>query len=625
MPAAIASWRVMPGLRFTSPASVLSVDLEAFTDLKPSILGGEGDVHYVEFTVKDSTGATFATHRKVAREARFPNYSAAASPLPGAPSGSMGLLVAYGITLAMNAIPFGKVTISASVYSQKGTQTNLPDVWLWNDSDGVDRRGTTKTIYVNASTGNDSNAGTIGSPVQTINKAIELVRNNPAGSGLVAHHAGGGEIVCTGAFTGNGSFPTLEWHTDDQWLTIRATPGTTWQRGGSTQFIPARGVANSGTIRLRWVGWEFFGQGCQYYVGVWPSTTVTMHVWHDGFVHRPTGYSASRPWDIRYVDSGGEAAVADGPDPTRLKTYFTCATWEGRGGGAYEFTLVHDGIVGPWLGIAFQTNAQQPAAQICNVLIERQRYITPDIHGLWHSRGTNLVVSVPVAGTMRVTQTGPVIMLGNNSTPTNLPGNPTIELDVQLAQMPGYTAWRYRFSGCANAGNNGDWACTAVGRDGLGRPFADFANASAVAETLSSTARILPARAGGVTWYDVVHVDLLQYNSTTTGSIVSHFAARDIDNSQGIFGSGNTLTRCVVAYATEGGNPNVTHPFSGCVVTDCVFVHNSFAAQVQFSGATVTGCSFEENIFGNGVSNPPSTTTNWWRGNHYVTGGAPVS
>lgn len=614
----------MPGLRFTSPAASLSVDLEAFTDLRPAILGGEGDVHYVEFIVKDSTGATFATYRETARKVRFPNYSAAPSPMPSALPGLMGLIVAYGITLPMNAIPFGKVTISAKVVSHKATETTLPDVWLWNDSDGTDRRKSSKVIYVNASTGLDTNAGTVGSPVRTINKGLELVRVNPAGSGLVAHHAGGGELICTGAFQGCGTYSGITWHTDDQWLTITATPGTTWQRGATGNFLPCVGVSNSGTLRVRWVGWEMLDNGCQYFLGESPSTAATMHVWHDGFVQRPSIYNEARPWDVRYIDYGGEAVIADGPNPGNIKTYFTCAQWKGRG-GSYEFTLAQDCIVGPYMGIAYQTNARQPAPQICNSLIERQRYITPDVHGLWNSRGTNLVVSVPVAGTMRVTQVGSVIMLGNSETPTNLPGDPTIDLDVQLAAMPGYTAWRYRFAGCSNAGNNGDWSCTAVGRNGLGQPYADFANASAVAETLSSTVRIRTARPGGVTWYDAVHVDLLQYNAATTGSIVSHFAARDCDNSQGIFGSGNPLTRCVVAFATEGGNPTFTNPFGGCVITDCVFAHNSFAGQFQLTGATVTGASFEENVFGNGISGTPSTATNWWRGNHFVAGGAFVS
>lgn len=614
----------MPGIRFTSPSATLSVDLEAFTDLKPVILGGEGDVQYVQFDVKNSSGTIVATYRKVAREARFPNYSAAASPLPGAPSGSMGLLVCYGITLAMNAIPYGKVTVSANVVSQKGTWTALPDFWLWNDSDGTDRRGSTKTIYVNASAGNDANAGTVGSPVQTINRGLELVRSNPAGSGLVAHHAGGGEIVCTGAFVGNGTYSGINWHSDDQWLTLRFTAGSTWVRGATGNFFPCVGVANSGTLRLRIIGLEMWNQGMQFYLGEFPSTTATMHVWHDGLTQRPSIYDAGRPWDVRYIDYDGEAVVADGPNPGNIKTYYSCCRFQGRGAGN-EFTMAHDVVVGPYTAWGFQFNVRQQAPQVCNALVERQRYVTPDVVGLWHSRGTNLVVSVPIAGTMRVTQTGPVIMLANNTTPTNLPGEPTIELDVQLAQMGGYTAWRYRFEGCANAGNNGDLACTAVGRDGLGRPYAEFANASAVAETLSSSARIRTARPGGQNWYDAVHPDLLQMNTPVTGAIVSHVAARDIDNTQGWFGSGSTHTRCAFVSITDSGNPTVINNFAGCSLIDCVWVHNAFASLFNLSGATLTGSCFEENVLAGGIAGTPNTTTSWWRGNHFATGSAYVS
>lgn len=609
----------MPGLRFTSPSATLSVDVEAYTDTKPLALGGEGGIHYVQFDVKNSGGTIVATYRKVSTELRTPNYSAAPSPLPGAVSGGMGLIVAYGITLTMSGLPAGKVIVSAKVVSQKATETTLPDFWLWNDSDGTDRRGSTKTIYVNASTGNNANAGTIGAPVQTIVRALELVVANPAGTGLTNRHAGGGTIICTGDFVGNGAFSSVAWHTDDQWLTIIATPGTTW-REGTTNFFPCPGVDNAGTLRVRFVGWTVYDNGQRFFLGSYPSTTAQLFAWWDGLTMQPLDYSESRPWDIRY--GHGEPTVRDGPNPTRIQSFLTCCTFKGRG-ASFGHNGAHDVLVRNYIAIAWQTNSDQPSSWICNTLVERQRYVTADIHGLWHTRGTNLVVSVPSAGTMRVTQVGPCILLANAGTPTNAPGDPLLELDVQLAAMPGYTAWVYRFSGCANAGNNGDFACTAVGRDGLGRPYADFANASAVAETLSSTARIVPARPGGQDYYGAVHPDLIQHNAPGTQIMVTHFAARDINNSQGHFVGGHAMTRMVMAFCTDGGQ--ITR-MDGCTLTDCVVSHNSLTAPWSFNSTTMTGCSVEENVFQGGVvGSGPNVSTNWWRGNHFGTGSAYVS
>lgn len=622
MPSAIVKWRFIPGVVLTSPTQTLSVDLEAFTETKPMILGGEGDIHYAEFTVKNPSGGTISVIRKSTRDWRFPNFSKAPSPLPGAMSGMMGGALLYGITLDPTTLPYGKITVSARVVSQKGTVTAVPDVWFWNNTDGVPRLGSSKVIYVDAATGNDLNPGTIGSPVRTIVQGLSLVRNNPAGTTLADRHAGGGELICTGNFVGVGPFTSIEWHTGgDQWLTITATPGTTFVRGVTGNFFPCPGISNSGAMWVRWIGWSMTGQGPQFFMGSYPSTTATMQVWWDGLTASPEYWNESHQWDVRYAPLGGsgDPTVVDGPNPERITEFITCSRFKGRG-ASYGCWYFHDVVVSPYIAIAFQSN--QPRnnnGSIFNVLVERQRYVTPDIHGLWHSRGTNLVVTVPVAGQMRVEQVGPVIMLANSGGFVNMPGNPTIELDVQLAQMGGFTDWVYEFTGCANAGNNGKFACISVGRSGS-NPYAIFSNPSAVPETLSSTVRVLTARpGGGQTWYGAVHPDLHQLNTDCTELVVSHFAARDISNTQGHFGGGHTHTRCVFAYMTDGGGPDFSNNFAGCDLVDCVFVHNSLGSGFALSSATFVGCCFEENVFQE-VSGVSSISGSWWRGNHYVSG-----
>ena len=622
MPQAIAKWRCMPGLRFTSPASVLSVDLEAFTDLRPSILGGEGGIHSVRFRVRTEAGTVVKEIAQASPSLRFPNYSAASSPLPGAPAGTMAALWAFGLTLTLSELPYGKLFVQAEVRSQKGTVTVVGDqIWLFNDLDGSDSRGSSKVIYANAQTGSDANPGTSVSPVKTLIGALKKCPRNPTGSTLSDRHCGGAEIIATGNFVGfSDAYELTQWHSADQWLTIRATPGTTFTRSSTSgrNFFSSIGVANSNVMRTRWIGWTFVGAGPECYVGEWPTTTAFCHNWLDGFTQTPVLWNESVPWDVRYADGGNEAIDYTGPGGPTGKTYYSCARFKGRGASS-EFTYMHDVVVGPYIAIAFQMNVKQQGPQMCNVLIERQRYQTPDVLGLWNSRGTNLIVTVPVAGQMRVEQVGPVIMLENNSSPVNLPGNPTIELDVQLAQMPGYTAWQYRFENCANAGNNGDHEVLSVGRTGGGNPYAIFSNPSAVAETLGSSVRIRTTRPGGQNWYDAVHPDLMQMNTDTTEAVMTNIAARDIDNSQGWFGGGHTHHRCVMFNMTDGGNPTVRNNFGGCTFTDSIFAHCGFAAQFALSSASVSGSSFVENVFSD-VSGAPSVVTNYWFGNHFISG-----
>lgn len=619
MPAAIAKWRFMPGFRVTDPARVVSVDLEAVTETKPSILGGEGDVHYVRLEVRSSAGALLQVSNQAARSMRFPNYSAGASPVPGASVGSMAGVWGYGLTLDPTTLPSGKITIAATVFSQKGTATAMPDVWFWNDTVSNSRYSNRK-IYVNAATGSDSNPGTESQPVRTIVNGLSKVVNNPAGasSDFTARNAGGGELVCTGAFVGIGTYSAIAWHSADQWLTVTATPGTTFQRAGSGNFFPSVGVTNQGVLRLRWVGWEFLAlgdespAGPEYYLGEWPTTSVQMHVWMDDFVVRPIVFNPARPWSVVYRNHNGAPVGFSGATGGIGKSYYSCCEALGRALD-YEFTHLQDVVIGPYMGIAMQTNQRQPGASGTNIWVRDQCYINSDIHGLLNVAGPGLRISVPAAGQMRVEQTGTLTMRGADDVPIS---GDTVSIADQLVEMENYAAqWRYRFRGCSNAGNNGNFPVISSGYGLNGNAFVTFSNPAAVEEILGAGASIDTVTAAGSRWYDIIHTDILQYNYATVDSLFSSVVTTNIRNSQGFFASGNALTRCALVNCGEGGGGN--NPMGGSL-TDCVFLHNAFKGSFsQTSGAT--GCSFEENIFGN-VSGSVNTSTNWWRNNHFETG-----
>jgi hypothetical protein len=609
----------MPGFRVTDPARVVSVDLEAVTETKPAILGGEGDVHYVRFEVRSSTGTILRVSNQAARSLRFPNYSAGPSPIPGASAGSMTGVWGYGVTLDPSSLPPGKITIGAKVYSQKGTETTLPDVWWWNDTTS-NSRYSSKKIYVNASTGNDSNPGTEELPVRTIMNGVGKVVNSPAGasSDFEARNAGGGELVCTGAFVGLGAYSALAWHSVDQWLTITATPGTTFQRAGSGNFFPSVGVSNQGVLRLRWVGWEFLAlgdetaAGPEYYMGEWPSTSVQMHVWVDAFTVRPIVFNPARPWSVVYRNHNGSPIDFSGAVGGVGKSYYTCGQGLGRAVD-YEFTLLQDVVIGPYMGIAMQTNQRQPGASGTNIWVRDQCYVNSDIHGLLNVAGTGLRITVPSAGQMRVEQTATLTMRGADDVPI---AGDTLSIADQLVEMENHTArWLYRFRGCANPGNNGNFPVITSGYGLNGNAFVIFGNPSAVEEILGAGVSIDTVTAAGARWYDIIHTDILQYNYATVDSLFSSVVTTNVRNSQGFFSSGNALTRCALVNCGEGGGGQ--NPMNGSVV-DCVFLHNAFKG-IFFLSSGAVGCTFEENVFGN-VSGSPSTTANWWRNNHFVTG-----
>lgn len=624
MPAAIAKWRFMPGIRVTDPARVVSVDLEAVTDTKPSVLGGEGDVHYVKLEVKNSLGTVIQTKNQTGRSLRFPNYSAGPSPIPGASAGSMAGVWGFGVTLDPSLLPQGKISIGAKVYSQKGTETTMPEVWFWNDTSG-NSRYSSKKVFVNASTGSDSNPGTEELPVRTIINALGKSVFNPAGSSFADRNAGGAEIVCTGQFVGMGAWTSHSWHTADQWLTVTATPGTSFTRSPSSgNSFPSPGAGNQGVLRLRWVGWSFIPldststpAGPDYYVGEFPSTAVQMHVWMDGFTIETPPHALGRRWSVASRTFNGDAVPFSGAAGYTGKSYYSCAVAKGRE-LSFEFTHLQDVVIEDYVGIAMQTNQRQPGAGGANIVVRHQRYVTNDIHGLVNVFGPGLVVTVPAAGQMRVEQTGTLLLRAANDLPLPAPhAGQTIDLAAVLEGMEDYPSVRYRFQGFA-AGNNGNFPVLSSGFGLNGNAYAIFANPTAVPETAGAGAHIDTVTVGGSRWYDVVHPDIIQYNYATVDSFFSSIVAYDIDNSQGYFAP-NPLTRCALINCTEGNGQR--NNFAGVVMQDCVFLHNAWAGEwsLPSNSTNVVGCCIEENVFGS-VTGSVNLSTNWWRNNHFVSG-----
>lgn len=615
MPAAIAAWRFVPGFRVTDPAKVVSVDLEAYTETKPLIFGGEGDVHYVRFQVRNAGGALLQEKFSVGRSLRFPNYSAASSPIPGALSGRMAGVWGYGVSLDPTTLPAGKITISATVYSQKGTITTMSDVWWWNDTVS-DSRYCSKQIVVNSVTGNDANPGSPSLPVRTLKEGLRKARKNHTGSSSSFDdmQCGGAEIIATGTFDGIGPWEQLNWVSQDQWLTVTATPGTVYRNTTSGNYFSSPGVTNQGVMRLRWVGWTFKGKGGPtYYVGEPGSPTAAQaHVWVDGLQAEPSNYSPARPWSMLYYGESGEVVDFTGYSSYVGKAYYSCYQARGRDLG-FEFSFAHDCLCENYLGIAMQTNQRQQNPTGANIVIRNQRYVTPDVHGLLHCRGTNLRITVPAAGQMRLEQVGTVVQLAANESP--IPGSPTVDIAVQLVEMQTSTLWRYRFSGCTRPGNNGSFSVLSSGYGLNGNPFVIFSNPSAEEEILSSTPIIVPVYVPtGERWYERVHPDVIQFNVPTTDSLFTGIVAYNIDNSQGFYGP-HLNTRLAMVNCTDGVGAGQRDPFGQLV--DCLFIHNSFAG--QFAPSSTSGCSFEENVFGD-VSGTHSTSASWWNNNHFVAG-----
>lgn len=562
----IGKTRTRSGLRFDSPADTLSIDVEAFATPGDSVA-------MVEFEVSPEFDPP-TTIQRPTRALRFPNYSTG-SPIPGA-IGGMAPIYSFGFSLDADAWPSGWIRVIPYIVSGGVTpRRQLDSVWVLNDSDGIDRRGSNVTVYANYQTGNDVNSGGILSPVKTIQRAIELSRNNPAGDGtsLIAQNCGGAKIIAEGVFSGVRAGGTPHWHTGDEWLTIEAGPAGARlnEAGSSDDWLFCRGVLGETTqANVRLIGFEN-----RTTIQMQPGTNSNckMRLWFDrNTMHNPFWVPEKR-WSVRYREDAQDVGFwIPTTGAPRGDIFASCCHYLGVNGGPNNFTDSQDCRISDWTAIAIHSNGGTPEGSAINCLIEYQRYHTPDVWGFIDTVGNgNLAVSVPTAGTLRIEATGPLVQ---NGEPADL---------NKLSELIGASLWTVQLTDFGG-GNDGRWPVTAAGVD-----FVELAVPGATATTPASTARMWTWGTAGIygsggiplSYNELVHPDVLWLGSIQD-AVFTNIACRDVKNAQGLFGS-NTAKNRVVIYNFSDGGHGIASNFATAPWTDCILAQCSLSGPISFN------------------------------------------
>lgn len=607
MTAAIVRWRTRSGIRRTSPTDTLSVDVEAWTDLRPVGSGGEGGVAKVSFSVSEN-GGTATVYDVTAPSLRFPNYSDQPSPLY---DDGMAPLWCHGITLDCGTLAAGTITVTAEVHSVAGTITAVPGtITIYNDSDGGDRRPCTKRIYVSP-TGNDANPGTAGSPMQSIMRGVEACRANPAGSSSADFDCGGAELVLMAGVHqwARGHWGVASWHTSgDWWLTITLADGASVVRDISSgtvepdHYVTCTGYSG-GKCNVRIVGGQWQASGAVLYC----SSGVSVTAWMDGATAQSQHFNeTTKPYSVRFREDADQAVNLTGPGLSLGRRFMSCSTVQGVSFGPAGWSDLHDVRIRYFLGVAMQASGDETEGA-ANVLIEHQRYDDELAGHLSFAGGAAWTVTVPSAGQMRIDATS--VQASNIAT--------------QLAEIAGTTYWGVKCSGFTSAGNNTPsgtaFAVLSTGTNGSGFPYVVLSNASAVAGSAGASARMDTARyeAGSMqTYHELIHPDLLQWNTDKTGTMHSHVAVRDVVDAQAWFSGGHTITRCALVNVSDGGGGLRWNMADSTSLVDCLFLHCSTTGPWDVNAAA--GCNWINCVVStySGIS----ASANYVDGCHFISG-----
>lgn len=597
---AIAKWVTISGIRRTSASDTLEVIVDCYTDLNPA---GEDGIAKVVFTTVVNGGAPTVTDVS-SRALHYPNHSVQPSPIPGAPSGLMAPVWAYGITLDCNALAAGTIEVTAVVHSGAGTTTPLDgSVILYNDKDGVDRRPNQGVMYVDPVSGNDANNGQLATPKRSLRGAIHGLGGDVGGATIFM--LPGSHQLC-----GPATSPTFPYYTSGHhWLNVVCFPGASFTR---QEPYPLFVLSPDPTrnFRIRFIGGLWFGDGLAIDVG----SGVEGHAWIDGGGSSATSiYSDAKPWTVLYANVGSSVGPLGGIGNTAsMFQYFTCHTRAGVTLGFHDIAHVQDCVISDLQGIYFQSVGENRSEIITNVVCQRGRYATNAVLGYIDVLTSGVAtVSVPAAGTMRVTATGTL-----KQTVSGSPVGEVCTFQGQCAELVGATNWSLLFSGF-QTGNNGTFPVTAVGSD-----WVEVANPSAVSGAAPVGSRIQTATNTGSLYTTVIHTDLIQAFEGRVNCIWANISARDTQGTRGfvtaVFTGATTLNRCALVNCHDGGLTGSNNDLGG-ILQDCFFAHNSLV-NVNMIGTTLTGrTNFVDNVV-RAQNSIPTGGNSYIRGNHFITG-----
>lgn len=609
---AIAHWVTPSGQRRTNtdPDKTVRLSVVAACDENPA---GENGIQKVEFYVVVNGGApTTIIVSALTRAAQ--NYVCTTYR-------GRHVVTAFHHALDLSLLAAGKVDVTAKVFSNSGTQTTLArTITLRNDTDGTDRRQSTKQIYVSSVSGTSGGAGTIGDPVATLEQAIRLVVANPGGSASADRECGGGEILLLDATAGFGSnYGDPSFHTPNGWtLKIRAigadkrvmrtSPGVFTD---PPDYIIGGGYGGGSDCNVDFHDCEFVGAGPTFYAG----GTTNFRI-QEFSCRAHSGASTVDPTvsHIDYAANSGQPTNFTIVGSGKTERYSWSGIFEGMVQGPTGYLSVFDFLVKRTIGVAMQavTDQQLDFVLACGK-VEKLRYHPGDVLGVedtsfqfTNTAGNgNVTITVPVAGQMRIDAL--------NSTPT--------DFGTRLAPLVGGAGfWGVLISGATSGANNGCFPVLAAGTNGSGFPYVILSNPSAVVEVGGTNLRILTARLSNSDPYYNIHPDILQIFGNCVGFLVWEVRAEDCWDTRSWVGSGRTLVDGAFFDITDGSHPTKTceFDFASSTLTNVLYQGLSIRGPASFSG-TFSGLNFIDCVFQQG-NNIPTGAGIYTRNTHFISG-----
>lgn len=655
----IGKWVNMTGRRVTSPSTVVDFIIDAYANHNPS---AENGISGVVFIIDGSTGSTVIPI--TARSLCFPNHSDhTTSPLPGVVTQSAPVWAYKTSHLASN-LPPGTVTVTAYAVAGNTASYLVGSIVLYNDSDSVDRRPSTKQIYVNPVSGDDANAGTIGSKLKSLQAAVLKARKNPTTADSVMADADcGGAIIHMddGLYSGFGNttsyiYSQAKWHTSGNWwVEFRATgtgaiiqgvytankydasypenyfyaPG--WRPEGSTGPF-------TGSCRVKFTNCRFQNMSCAATPGNdgTASPVIDLHIWIDG----GTSYSSvPRNTNFTVLYSNGSSGQCIGISGNQGNVYATNHIKEFTEQGFYGWTRVSDCIVRRFTGLAFQSTNTRDMYILNCLADDQQAYSNPggtSTDGyVWVADGAKLVVSIPSPGLMRVDSTESLTTGGfSSSLALTTSFGPELAYVVSANTTYGSSITGVGFKNFPSSGNNGVFALHSAGTNPNGTHYVVCFNPAAVAQQGVKTAniatttqlfvgRIYPQQAQ---FNELVHPDIIQWNSDMSNTLFNCLAARNIREAQGYFIGGHRLTNCWLVNCSDGGkgilNNYASTPSASGGLTNCGFVNCTFSGPMDFTGSVnnYNNC-FVDTVFYSTSAAPAhgtTSTTSYYDHCHWV-------
>lgn len=660
MASVIGKWRNITGRRITNPADTLTFIVEAYANANPA---SENGVAGVLFTLSDTLGNQFPVPVN-SPGVWFPYFSEYTSSkwISGVSGGMSPVPNGYGFSIPVAALPFGTIRCTAKVVANNGAEYTLPyNITVFNDSDGGDRRPSNKVLYVApiGGGGNDSNPGTIGSPLASMQKAVTLaVKNRATANSVFADaDAGGAEIILLDGThiwannpAGDYSLWSEYWHTgDDWWLTIKSLTGnaiitriTESVNKSETQY-PESGLgcfgwrANAtapyqGNRNIRLANVKIQGAGALR------TTTTGVRFWLDGgesysIAPRVTDHTVM--YAARIADNGNLPSV-----DSNLGFMVSSGHYRHHvTGGWYDWNQLIDCQIRYTVGITTIWADVKGGDMVNCVFDDMHSYTNPGGAAItdgyvWVVDGSKLSVSIPSPGLMRVDSTGSLATLANDFRSVTTNGfaaqfNHIISANTTLSD----NTLRVGFRNFPAASNNGIFPLVSAGVNGNGTEYVVCQNPSAVAQvgaggSPGSTSEMFTATARtNQQWNDAIHPDILQFIGSNSNFLVSNIAVRNYIDGQAWFisAAGGAVTNGWFVNISDGGRggpASQVSNFSGTSLIDCGFVNCNFTGDLQFGGAgTKTNTCFVNNVFRLTAQTPAhgtSATSCYWTNNHWI-------